>query len=201
MQRLFDVFMALLMLAVLGLFLVICFCIASFDTQSFGLFFQKRIGQKGIPFTVFKIKTIKDSSDVPTRFGRLLRKCKIDELPQLLNIIGGTMSFVGPRPDVPGYADLIEGDARAILTLKPGITSLAALKYRNEEALLTQQPNPQVYNDTIIWPDKVRINKWYLQNRSFAMDLKIIIHTLYPSNFDVDRFINSRSNAKSNSKT
>jgi lipopolysaccharide/colanic/teichoic acid biosynthesis glycosyltransferase len=190
-QRLFDVLIALLLLTVLGLFLLICLLIASFDTQSFGLFQQKRIGQKGIPFTIFKIKTIKDRSDVPTRFGRLLRKYKIDEVPQLRNILMGTMTFVGPRPDVPGYADLIEGDARAILALKPGITSLAALKYRNEEALLAQQPNPQVYNDTVIWPDKIRINKWYLQNRSFAMDVKIIIYTLYPSNFDVDQYINS----------
>ena len=190
-QRLFDILIALSLLTVLGLFLLICLLIASFDTQSFGLFQQKRIGQKGIPFTIFKIKTIKDGSEVPTRFGYLLRKYKIDELPQLFNMLRGDMTMVGPRPDIPGYADVIKGDARAILALKPGITSLAALKYRNEEALLAQQPNPQVYNDTVIWPDKIRINCWYLKNHSFAMDLKIIIHTLYPSNFDVDHYINS----------
>lgn len=192
-QRLFDVLIALIMLTVLGFFLVLCLFIVSLDTKSFGLFQQKRIGQKGIPFTIFKIKTIKDGSDIPTRFGRLLRKYKIDELPQLLNILKGNMTLIGPRPDVPGYADLLKGDAIAILTLKPGITSLATLKYRNEEVLLAQQPDPQVYNDTVIWPDKVRINKWYLENRSFSVDLKIIFHTIFPMNFDVDQYIAKRS--------
>jgi lipopolysaccharide/colanic/teichoic acid biosynthesis glycosyltransferase len=99
------------------------------------------------------------------------------------------MTLVGPRPDVPGYADLLEGADREILQLKPGITGLASLKYRNEETLLASMPNPQEYNDIVIWPDKVRINKWYAQNRTFVMDLQIIFYTLFPVSFDVDRFI------------
>ena len=118
-----------------------------------------------------------------------LRSSKLDELPQLLNVLKGEMTLVGPRPDVPGYADLLQGDDRIILTLKPGITGLASLKYRNEEQLLAQQPNPKQYNDEVIWPDKVRINKWYASNRTFLIDLQIIFYTLIPIPFDVDAFM------------
>ena len=99
------------------------------------------------------------------------------------------MTLVGPRPDVPGYADLLQGDARIILTVKPGITGLASLKHRNKEQLLAQQTNPQHYNDEVIWPDKVRINKWYAQNRTLFMDVQIIFYTIIPIPFDVDAFI------------
>ena len=91
----------------------------------------------------------------------------------------GDMSFVGPRPDVPGYADKLEGDARRILLLKPGITGPASLKYRNEEELLAEQEDPQKYNDEVLFPDKVRINIEYLNNRSFWHDIKIIIYTVF----------------------
>ena len=100
------------------------------------------------------------------------------------------MNLVGPRPDVPGYADLLQGDDRMILTIKPGITGLASLKYRNEEVVLAQQPNPQHYNDAVIWPDKVRINCWYVQNRSWQLDLLILFYTLFPLPFSVDDFMN-----------
>ena len=99
------------------------------------------------------------------------------------------MVLVGPRPDLPGYADELQGEDRIILKVKPGITGLASLKYRNEEVVLAKQKNPQQYNDKIIWPDKVRINKWYVHHRTFFMDVKIILYTLFPLPFDVDRYI------------
>lgn len=153
------------------------------------LFKQIRIGKNGVPFTIYKLRTIPEGATVPNAWGAFLRKSKLDELPQLLNVLKGEMTLVGPRPDVPGYADLLQGDDRIILTLKPGITGLASLKYRNEEQLLTQQPNPKQYNDEVIWPDKVRINKWYASNRTFLIDLQIIFYTLIPIPFDVDRFM------------
>lgn len=153
------------------------------------LFKQIRIGKNGVPFTIYKLRTIPEGATVPNAWGAFLRKSKLDELPQLLNVLKGEMTLVGPRPDVPGYADLLQGDNRIILTLKPGITGLASLKYRNEEQLLAQQPNPKQYNDEVIWPDKVRINKWYASNRTFLIDLQIIFYTLIPIPFDVDAFM------------
>lgn len=153
------------------------------------LFKQIRIGKNGVPFTIYKLRTIPEGATMPNAWGAFLRKSKLDELPQLLNVLKGEMTLVGPRPDVPGYADLLQGDNRIILTLKPGITGLASLKYRNEEQLLAQQPNPKQYNDEVIWPDKVRINKWYASNRTFFIDLQIIFYTLIPIPFDVDAFM------------
>ena len=153
------------------------------------LFKQIRIGKNGVPFTIYKLRTIPEGATIPNAWGAFLRKSKLDELPQLLNVLKGEMTLVGPRPDVPGYADLLQGDDSIILTLKPGITGLASLKYRNEEQLLAQQPNPKQYNDEVIWPDKVRINKWYASNRTFLIDLQIIFYTLIPIPFDVDAFM------------
>ncbi|SRX54891.1 UDP-glucose:undecaprenyl-phosphate glucose-1-phosphate transferase [Aequorivita sp. CIP111184] len=111
-------------------------------------------------------------------YGQFLRSSKFDELPQLLNILLGQMSFVGPRPDVPGYYDKMEGEERKILELKPGLCSRAALKYYNEEALLAKQKDPLLYNDEIIFPDKVRMNLEYYYNRSFFGDLRIILEVV-----------------------
>ena len=113
-----------------------------------------------------------------TPLGAVLRKYKLDELPELWNVLIGDMSFVGPRPDVPGYADRLEGEHRRILLLKPGITGPASLKYRNEEELLAEQKEPQKYNDEFLFPDKVRINIEYLDSWSFGNDIKIIIYTV-----------------------
>lgn len=163
--------------------------ITAIDTQSNGFFKQERIGQYGKPFLIYKLRTLHLQTCKISVWGKLLRTSKLDEMPQFLNILKGEMTLVGPRPDVSGYADLLQGEDRIILTLKPGITGLASLKYRNEEQLLAQQPNPQHYNDEVIWPDKVRINKWYAQNRSLIMDIQIIFYTLVPIPFDVDAFI------------
>jgi len=112
-------------------------------------------------------------------FGKFLRKSKIDELPQLFNVLVGDMSFVGPRPDIPGYYDILTGEARKILELKPGLTSEASLKYYDEDSLLAQQEDPLLYNDTILFPDKVYMNLHYYYNRSFLGDLKIILKTIF----------------------
>ena len=153
------------------------------------LFKQTRIGKNGQPFIIYKLRTIPKGASKPTALGALLRKFKLDELPQLLNIIKGEMALVGPRPDVPGYADQLKGDDRLILTLKPGITGLASLKYRNEEQILSQQTHPQQYNDEVIWPDKVRINVWYAKHRTPLMDFQILFYTVVPITFDVESFM------------
>ena len=113
-----------------------------------------------------------------TRFGFLLRLAKIDELPQLFNILKGEMSFVGPRPDVKGFADLLEGDDRIILSIRPGITGPASIKYRNEERILSHYPDAEAHNREVIWPDKVKINREYIKNYQFAKDIKYIAITL-----------------------
>lgn len=152
------------------------------------IFCQQRVGQYGKIFTMYKFRSMTighagspvsvKGEDRITPLGAVLRKYKIDELPELWNVLRGDMSLVGPRPDVPGYADLLEGNDRRILLLKPGITGPASLKYRNEEEILAQQPDPQKYNDEVLFPDKVRINIAYLENYSFWLDMKIIFCTL-----------------------
>lgn len=156
------------------------------------IFKQKRVGQHGRLFIMYKFRSMTvnhSGSSVSvqgesriTPLGAKLRKYKLDELPELWNVLIGDMSFVGPRPDVPGYADKLEGDNRRMLLLKPGITGPASLKYRNEEELLTQQENPQKYNDEVLFPDKVRINIEYLDHWSFWNDIKIIIYTIFGKN-------------------
>lgn len=113
-----------------------------------------------------------------TRVGAFLRKWKLDELPELFNVLAGDMSFVGPRPDVAGYADQLSGEDRKILLLRPGITGWATLKYLDEEELLSNVENPQDYNDQVIFPDKVKINRLYFEHFSFGTDLLILYHTL-----------------------
>lgn len=152
------------------------------------IFKQQRVGQYGKLFTMYKFRSMTEShsgSSVSvkgerriTPLGARLRKYKLDELPELWNVLMGDMSFVGPRPDVPGYADKLEGESRRILFLKPGITGPASLKYRNEEELLAEQEDPQKFNDEVLFPDKVRINIEYLNNWSFWNDIKIIIYTV-----------------------
>lgn len=107
-------------------------------------------------------------------YGKFLRRSKLDEFPQFLNILLGQMSFVGPRPDVPGYYDQLQGEAHKILELKPGLCSWTAIKYIDEESVLQRQENPLKYNDEVIFPDKVKMNLEYYYHRSFWEDLKIL---------------------------
>ena len=151
-------------------------------------FIQKRVGKDGEIFNCHKFRTMTvnhGGSSISiagenriTPLGAKLRHYKIDELPGLWDVFIGKMSFVGPRPDVPGYADCLQGDDRRILSLRPGITGPASLKYRDEEYILAQQPNPQEYNDKVIYPDKVRLNLYYLDHYSFWDDIRMIYATI-----------------------
>lgn len=152
------------------------------------LFIQKRVGRDGKLFTMHKFRSMAVSHDGSsisvageariTPLGAKLRKYKLDELPELWDVLIGNMSFVGPRPDVPGYADQLQGNDRRILELRPGITGPASLKYRDEEELLAKVDNPVEYNDTVIFPDKVRINLFYLEHYSFMKDIQMIFCTI-----------------------
>jgi len=176
-KRIFDIIFSLFVLLFLNWLIIFFWIIISIDTQSNGFFIQERIGQFSKIFKIYKLKTIHPKTGIISRIGAFFRKSKIDELPQLWNVLIGTMSFVGSRPDVVGYYDRLEGENRKILELKPGITSLASIKYANEEAVLAQQINPLDYNDSIIFPDKVKMNLDYYKNHSFIGDLKIIFKT------------------------
>ena len=149
------------------------------DTKSNGLFFQQRVGQFGKLFTIYKLKTMHDETGNVSKTGCFFRKYKLDELPQFLNVLKGEMSIVGPRPDIEGYYDKLEGEDRKILELKPGITSEASIKYYNEEEILEQQENGLHYNDSIIFPDKVKMNLDYYYNQNLLLDIKIIINTIF----------------------
>ncbi|AZI66619.1 sugar transferase [Kaistella daneshvariae] len=177
-KRLFDFIFSLLALLLISPVLMIAALIAGWDTHSNGFFIQERVGQFGKLFKIVKLRTMDIKTQSISTFGRFLRKSKIDELPQLYNVLIGEMSVVGPRPDVAGYYDILKGEARKILELKPGLTSEASLKYFDEDALLAQQEDPLLYNDTVLFPDKVRMNLEYYYNRSFLGDLKIIWKTL-----------------------
>ena len=155
------------------------------------LFSQKRVGKDGKLFTIYKFRTMAGDERVSS-LGVKLRRYKLDELPQLWNVLKGKMSFVGPRPDVPGYADLLQGNDREMLKLRPGITGPASLKYRNEEDLIADyvkqaktQGDPRSerdialwFNDNVLWPDKVRINCYYASHYSFLKDIEMIFCTV-----------------------
>jgi lipopolysaccharide/colanic/teichoic acid biosynthesis glycosyltransferase len=190
LKRGFDFFGAAFGLALTIWIILPAWVLASVDTRRNGFFSQERVGRDGRIFRVIKVRTMRDvpgmdstattgSDQRITRLGRLWRRTKIDELPQLINVLKGDMSFVGPRPDVPGYADRLQGDDRVVLSVRPGITGPATLKYRDEEALLAAQPNPETYNDEVLWPDKVRLNREYVENWSFCQDMRYIWKTVF----------------------
>ena len=155
---------------------------------------QQRIGKDAQLFTMVKFRSmfvnqenhstvsIKGDARI-TKIGTFLRKYKLDELPELWNVLLGQMSIVGPRPDVKGFADELKGEDRKILSLRPGITGPASLKYANEEELLSHQENPEVYNKEVIFPDKVRLNLDYYYNQNLILDLKIIFATIFRTNY------------------
>jgi len=188
-KRSFDILFAFTGLIICFIPLFLLLILASFDTKKFGLFKQKRIGFLGKLFDIYKIRTIKgiDTEDVYiprnskniSKFGRFLRKYHLDELPQLYNILMGDMSFVGPRPDLVGYADKLQLKDQLFLQVKPGITSPASLKYRGEDKLLSQQKNPKEYYKNTLWPDKVKLNNDYIKNWTFFGDIKLIWLTIF----------------------
>jgi lipopolysaccharide/colanic/teichoic acid biosynthesis glycosyltransferase len=188
-KRTFDLVLSFIGIVVGWWLIVIAWIVASIETRSNGFFIQERVGLNGKPFSLLKIKTMKPVDDIDTtvttsqdpritKSGAFFRKTKIDELPQLFNVLFGQMSFVGPRPDVPGFADRLEGDDRIILSVRPGITGPASLKYRNEEEILAKQQDPERYNKEVIWPDKVRINKAYIREWSLQKDIGYLIKTV-----------------------
>jgi lipopolysaccharide/colanic/teichoic acid biosynthesis glycosyltransferase len=189
----FDTILSSVSLLLLSPVFIIIYFIVRITSSGPVIFRQTRIGKYGKPFTIYKFRTmyindgintisIKGDNRV-TAIGKILRKYKLDELPELWNILKGDMSFVGPRPDVPGYADKLIGDARRILNLKPGLTGLATLKYANEEELLACVDNPLDFNNDVIFPDKVKINLEYLDQWTLWLDIKIILKTAFRLNF------------------
>lgn len=188
-KRGFDLLAALAGLCLTGWIIALAYVAASIDTGNSGFFRQDRVGLNGQLFKIIKIRTMRDVPLVQTTvtrvddpritsLGRFLRRTKIDELPQLVNVLLGQMSIVGPRPDVPGFADQLSGADRIILSVRPGITGPATLKFRREEEMLADQPDPESYNRQVIFPEKVRLNREYIESYSFWADLKWIVRTI-----------------------
>lgn len=190
-KRGFDFIFALLGLVILFPLLLIIAILIKLDSKGPVLFIQERVGQHNIEFNIYKFRTmyvksqkkglltIGDNDSRVTKIGYFLRKYKIDEFPQLLNIIKGDMSFVGPRPELRYYVDFYKPEDLVIFKIKPGITGLASLTYRNEVELLKKAEDPEKYFIETIIPDKLRYNKMYLKKRSFLFDLKLIFITLF----------------------
>lgn len=187
-KRLFDIAAAIFgLILTLPVFLIIIFLI-KIQMPGPVFFKQIRVGRHGKFFRMIKFRSMKvnhsgNSISVKgesriTPLGAKMRKYKIDEFPEFWNILKGDMSFVGPRPNVPGYADELTGDDRLVLSVRPGLTGAASIKYSNEEELLAIQDDPVKFNDTILYPDKVRIDINYIKHWSFWLDIKIIIYTL-----------------------
>lgn len=186
-KRLFDVVLTIIALVLLSPMMILTALVIKVSMPGPILFKQVRIGRYAKPFTIYKFRTMRlNNSKVSvtlsndsriTPFGNLLRKTKIDELPQLFNILKGEMSVVGPRPDVPGYYDTLKGDYQVIWQLRPGLTGLDSMCYPNEQAILDKESDPELYYDTVLWPDKVRLNRWYAENRNLLMDVKILVNT------------------------
>ena len=193
-KYIFDrIFALLAIILCIPLFIIIAIVIR-FRTGTPLIFKQKRTGRDGRLFTIFKFRTMyknidrntvstsKDSRITPE--GAFLRRWKLDELPELVNVLKGDMSFVGPRPDMPGYAASLSGEGRKILSMRPGITGPATLKYIDEEEILANVPDPVKYNDEVIFPDKVKINLKYCESYSLLGDIKLIYYTLIRKKID-----------------
>ena len=209
MKFMFDRVMSFIGLAILCWVYLIIMILIKIQMPDGPVFFtQERIGRQGKRFKIHKFRTMYVDQEGPsvaypmegriTPLGAKLRRLKLDELPELWDVFIGNMSFVGPRPDVPGYADCLEGEDRVILELRPGITGPATLKYRNEEKLIInyvekakaegdprqEQEIAVWFNDNVIYPDKVRINKYYAQHATFWLDMKMIFYTLLGKDYD-----------------
>lgn len=191
MKRIFDIVLSFIVLIIILPFLIV---ITLFIIITSGLpifYLQNRVGLDGRVFKLLKFRTMVIEADKTgtsvtakndpriTRTGKLLRRFKLDELPQLINVLKGDMSFVGPRPDIPGFADKLEGENRIILSVRPGLTGPATLKYRNEEELLANQSDPDKFNAEVIYPDKIKLNREYVENYSFWKDTKYIFQTIF----------------------
>ena len=194
MKRLFDFIASLFGLIILSPLLLVTSLLIKVTSKGPILFRQARVGKNGDIFTLVKFRSMKIVQQTNTTvsvkgdkrittFGAILRRFKLDELPELWNVLVGEMSLVGPRPDVPGFADLLEGEDRLVLKLRPGITGPASLKYANEEEILAKVTYPEKYNKEVIFPDKVRINLDYYHRQNIWLDLKIIFATIFRTNY------------------
>ena len=190
MKRLFDFIASLIGLILLSPIFIILSLLVKLYSEGSIFFVQERVGRNGQIFKMVKFRsmtviqksnsTISVKGDIRiTKIGVFLRKYKLDELPELWNVLKGDMSLVGPRPDVCGYADNLIGLDRKILELRPGITGVASLKYYNEEDVLASKDNPLKFNDDVIYPDKVRLNLDYYYNNNLWIDIKIIFATIF----------------------
>lgn len=190
-KRLFDLIVAAFGVILLFIPSLILAFIVKISSPGSVFYCQKRVGKNANLFTCIKFRTMYIDSEKEgsittsndsriTPIGKFLRKYKLDEFPQLWNVLIGKMSFVGPRPDVPGYADKLVGKERRVLDLRPGITGPATLFFRNEEEILASVDNPKEYNDAVIWPKKVELNLSYIENWGFWKDITYILITLFP---------------------
>jgi len=188
-KRIFDIIFSLAGLILLLPVFILVTLIIKITMPGPVFFRQTRIGYNAQPFTIYKLRSMRvNTSNVSitlsnderiTPFGRFLRQTKVDELPQLFNIIKGDMSVVGPRPDVPGYSDKLSGEDQLIWTVKPGLTGLDSLTYPDEQIILDKQEDPQQYYDEVLWPAKVAINVEYVKNHTMMLDFKIIFRTIF----------------------
>ncbi len=191
MKRAFDIVISFASLVLLLPLMALAAVLIKLDSPGSVLFKQERIGRGFRPFLIYKFRTM--AADSPargssitfgrdpriTRVGWFLRKSKIDELPQLFNILKGEMAIVGPRPEVRQYVELFRCDYEEILKVRPGLTDLASLKYRDEAMLLAAAKNPEDEYRTRVLPDKIRLAKDYLERSSFLFDLGLILRTLF----------------------
>jgi lipopolysaccharide/colanic/teichoic acid biosynthesis glycosyltransferase len=190
MKRAFDIIVAAIGLVILFPLLLLLAALVKLDSTGPVFFKQERIGKGFRPFLIYKFRSmVNDAPQIGslitsgndsriTRVGRLLRKSKLDELPQLFNILKGDMSFVGPRPEVRYYVELFRREYTEILNVRPGITDLASLKYQDEAAFLGKVNNPEEEYIAHVLPDKIKLAKDYLQRSSFLSDLGVILRTL-----------------------
>lgn len=179
-KRLFDVVFSILALIVFGGVIAVFYLLVKATSAGNGFFVQERIGRYGVPFSIYKLRSMSRSGvhHSVTKLGWFMRRYKVDELPQFFNILKGDMSFVGPRPDVPGYYDTLSGEAVCLLQLRPGLTGPASIKYANEEQLLAASKDAVYLNDKVIFPDKVRLNLIYYRKQSLWLDVKLLVCTL-----------------------
>jgi lipopolysaccharide/colanic/teichoic acid biosynthesis glycosyltransferase len=190
LKRAFDLLFSFIALVILFPFLLIISVIIMIDSKGWAFFLQKRVGKNNKDFYLFKFRTMHKHADKKglltvgekdsriTRFGYKLRKYKLDELPQLLNVFIGNMSFVGPRPEVRKYVEMYNDEQKKVLTVKPGITDVASIAYSNENAILSKYENPEEGYICEIMPAKIKLNLQYISNRSFAKDIGVIAETI-----------------------
>lgn len=191
MKRLFDILLSFIGLLLLQPLFVVVAIMIKVDSTGPIFFRQGRVGKNFRRFMIYKFRTMVVDAEKKglritsggdhrvTRAGRILRKFKIDELPQLFNVLKGDMSFVGPRPEVEEYVKLYEKDYQEILKRRPGITDVSSIIFREEEAVLKNQADPEGYYKKILLPEKIRLAKEYIAHSSFLYDLKLILNTLH----------------------